>query len=140
MPGHFPPLLVVDDDPEELTATCKALGSRYSVLAAASGKDALRMVREARPCAILLDVMMAGGMDGFAVFNALQHDPDTKRIPVIFLTNVNQATGLSFGAGAVGRYLGAAPAAFLEKPVSAVRLRREVERILDTARARDDEA
>jgi putative two-component system response regulator len=128
------PLLVVDDDPEELKATCKALGSLYPLLTAVSGQDALRIAREARPCAIVLDVMLAGGIDGFAVFNELRHDPATRQIPVIFLTSVNQITGLPFCAGALGRYLGAEPAAFLEKPVSASALCGEVERVLNKER------
>jgi CheY-like chemotaxis protein len=127
------PILVVDDDPEERAATCLALGSRRPVLTAASGQDALRMARETRLCVIVMDVMMSGGMDGFTVFNELYHDPSTRHIPVIFLTHVNEATGLSFGADTLGQYLGAEPAAFLEKPVSGVTLCREVERILGEA-------
>ncbi len=134
MPDQIRAILVVDDEPEELKATCQALGTQRPVLTAASGQEALRMAREMLPCAIVLDVMMSGGMDGFAVFNELQHDPATRHIPVIFLTHVNQVTGLSFGSGDLRRYLGSEPAAFLEKPVSSETLRREVERILNDGR------
>jgi putative two-component system response regulator len=112
-------ILIVDDDPEELASTRKILEPRYTALTAASGEEALRIAREARPGAIILDVMMSGGRDGFAVFRELRNDPATKDIPVIFLTNVNRATGLPFDSGELGRYLGASPAAFLEKPASA---------------------
>ncbi|GEM_PF-1674200 len=128
---HGLAILVVDDDPEELTTTCDALRSQHEVLSASSGQDALRIARKTRLGAIVLDVMMTGGLDGFSTFNALQHDPNTQRIPVIFLTSVNQATGLSFGAGSLRRYLGTEPAAFLEKPISAAKLCAEVDRILN---------
>jgi CheY-like chemotaxis protein len=131
MPIHTPTVLVVDDDPEELASTCKALGSRYPVLAATSGEDALRVARSARPSVIVLDVMMAGGKDGFTTFHELQGDPATRDIPVIFLTNVGKATGLPFGSAELGKYLGWTPAAFLEKPVSTDKLLRAVAKSLD---------
>ena len=73
-----------------------------------------------------LDVIMQGGKNGFIVFRDLCDNPMTSGIPVIFLTNVNETTGLSFGAGEVSRYLGRKPAAFLEKPLSPEVLIREV--------------
>ncbi len=116
---HTLTVLVVDDDPEELVSACRALGVHYGVLAATSGEDALRMARMARPGAIILDVMMAGGKDGFTTFRELRRDPATRDIPVVFLTNVGKATGLPFESAELARYLGGRPAAFLEKPVSA---------------------
>lgn len=113
-----PIVLVVDDNPEDLATGCRVVGSRWPVLAAASGEDALRIARKACPAAIVLDVMMAGGMDGFAVYRELRRDPATSGIPVIFLTNVNRMTGLAFGPKDIHAYLGGRPAAFLEKPVS----------------------
>ena len=124
-------VLVVDDDPEELASTCRALGSRYPVLAATSGEGALRTARSAPPSVIFLDVMMPGGKDGFAVFHELQSDPVTRDIPVIFLTNVNHATGLPFGSKELGKYLGTEPAGFLEKPASANQLLFSVANLID---------
>ncbi len=113
-----PSVLVVDDDPEEMASACSALGAHYTVLAATTGEDGLRMARAARPDAIILDILMARGKDGFKTFRELQDDPATRDIPVIFLTNVSKATGLPFGVAEIDRYLGGKPAAFLEKPVS----------------------
>ncbi len=124
------PVLVVDDDPDGLAAACKALGARYPVLAATSGDDALRTARATVPAVIVLDVMLAGGKDGFTVFRELQRDPVTRDIPVIFLTNIVRSTGLPFDLKAVEKYLTARPAAFLEKPVPAERLLQTVARVL----------
>ncbi len=123
-------ILVVDDDPDALAANCKVFGSRYAVLAAMTGDDALRMARATQPGVIILDVMLTGGQDGFTVFRELQRHPATRCIPVIFLTNVNQTTGLPFGVDVLDRYLGAKPAAFLEKPVSAKTLQHTVDTLL----------
>ncbi len=128
---HTSTVLVVDDDPEELASTCEVLGSRYPVLTVTSGEDALRVARQVRPSAIVLDVMMAGGKDGFTTFHELQQDPATRHIPVVFLTNVGKAAGLPFGSAELGKYLGGTPAAFLEKPVSTEKLLRAVAKSLD---------
>ena len=124
-------VLAVDDDPDELARTCRTLGSIYPVLSAASGEAALRTARATLPSVIVLDVMMSEGKDGFAVFSELNNDPATRDIPVIFLTNVNQSMGLSFGIAEFEKYLGSKPAAFLEKPVTAAELLRNVAKILD---------
>ncbi len=116
------PILVVDDDPEELEAACKALGSWRPVMTALSSVDALRAARSADPCVIVLDVMLSGGKDGFTVFRELQGDPATRDIPVVFLTNVARATGLPFSPASIEQYLQAKPAAFLEKPVTGAQL------------------
>lgn len=123
-------ILIVDDDPEELATTCRTLGERFPVLGANSGEEALNTARSTHPSVIVLDVMMAGGKDGFTVFRELQKDAATRRIPVIFLSSVNQVMKLTFGAQEVGEYLGAEPFAFLEKPVSSAALLNSVEQAL----------
>lgn len=131
IPYRMRTVLVVDDDPEDLALTCRALGARYPVLSATSGEDALRVVRNVRPSIVVLDVMMSGGKDGFMVFHELQHDPVTRNIPVLFLTNLNGTTGLPFSGREVEHYLGCKPAGFLEKPVSAEALLNYTERALN---------
>lgn len=136
--SHTPTVLVVDDDAEDLASTCKVLGSCYPVLRVTSGEDALRVARKARPSAIVMDVMMAGGQDGFTTFQELQGDPVTRDIPVIFLTNVGKATGLPFGSTELGKYLGREPRAFLAKPASAGELLSAVAQSLDDRKGRPD--
>ncbi|OGV65868.1 MAG: hypothetical protein A2498_10020 [Lentisphaerae bacterium RIFOXYC12_FULL_60_16] len=132
-PNRIHTILVVDDDPEELASTCAVLGARYPVLAATNGKDALNTARMAHPSAIVLDVMMPDGKNGFSVFFELNKDPATHGIPVIFLTHVNQSTGLPFGSAEMEPYLGCRPAAFLEKPVEDAQLLFTVETVLSQA-------
>lgn len=127
-------VLVVEDDAEVLAADCAALGGHFRVLTATSGEEALCIARQARPEAIVLDIMMPEGWAGFSVFRELCKDPATRHIPVIFLTAFSEVTELPLGSEEIGRYLGAEPAAFLEKPVSAEVLRQTVARVVEAVR------
>lgn len=59
--------------------------SGWEVLRANSGSEGIHTAQTERPDVILLDVMMPD-MDGLTTFKKLQADPQTKTIPVIFLT------------------------------------------------------
>ena len=80
-------ILIVDD--EESIQTVVQFGIQmvadWDVLIASSGPQVIKTACDESPDAILLDVMMPD-MDGIATFKALQSDPQTSQIPVIFLT------------------------------------------------------
>jgi CheY-like chemotaxis protein len=80
-------VLVVDDDDDvrEITQLSLESVAGWRVRSAESGARALELLRERRPEAVLLDVMMPG-MDGPATFRAMQEDPELRTIPVVFLT------------------------------------------------------
>ncbi|MDR7555311.1 MAG: response regulator [Armatimonadota bacterium] len=83
---RVPRILVVDDHPANLAVLAGHLERwRCTVATASTGQDALAAARAFQPDLILLDILMPG-MDGLAVCQALQADPTTARIPVIFLT------------------------------------------------------
>ncbi|MBI2441787.1 MAG: response regulator [Lentisphaerae bacterium] len=126
-------ILVVDDDAELQKYAALVLGQDYPVLFTSSGEDALRVARTAQPDVIILDVMMAGGMDGFATFCELRKNPATAHIKVLMLTEVNRATKLRFDIDSMGKYLGASPQAFLEKPIKPERLRQAVAAAIGSA-------
>ena len=95
-------VLIVDDNPENLTVLGELLLDRYKVRAANSGVRALQMALQAPlPDLILLDVMMPG-MSGYEVLEHLRADAVTRDIPVIFTTAMNLAEderrGLALGA------------------------------------------
>ena len=58
----------------------------FTVYSAADGEEALRMSRDEKPDAILLDMIMPK-LQGFEVLRTLKADPDTARIPIIVLSN-----------------------------------------------------
>jgi len=79
-------ILLVDDAPANLQVAREILKDCYKIRIATSGAKALELVKaQPVPDLILLDVMMPE-MDGYEVCNRLKADPETREIPVIFLT------------------------------------------------------
>ena len=97
-----PTLLIVDDNPENLTVLGEILQSEFRVRAATNGVRALELAAlEPRPALALLDVMMPD-MDGYQLLERLRADPATRDIPVVFVTAMDaaadEARGLALGA------------------------------------------
>jgi len=81
-------LLVVDDEPDALQLFSRMLttaGRGYRVLQARDGHEALSVVHEYRPDAILLDLVMPN-MDGFALLAALRDTPALRDIPTVIMS------------------------------------------------------
>ena len=95
-------VLVVDDE-EDILELLKFNLSRegYQVPCAASGEQALGLVRSERPDLIVLDLMLPG-IDGLEVTRRLKNDPNTKNLPIVMLTakgdEADIVTGLELGA------------------------------------------
>lgn len=95
-------VLIVDDMPDNIFILLETLRDEYAILVAKDGERALRLARqEPHPDIILLDIAMPL-MDGYEVCRRLKQDPQTSRIPVIFLTArtslEDEYTGLNLGA------------------------------------------
>ena len=87
--GRQPTVLVVDDTPQNLTVASRSLRDHYRCLVALDGAKALEIAHADPPDLILLDVMMPG-MNGMEVYQRLKQDPQTRGIPVIFLTALSE--------------------------------------------------
>jgi GAF domain-containing protein/DNA-binding response OmpR family regulator len=94
-----PLVLVVDDD-----ATARELVQRhleragFAVVTARGGQEGLRLVRELRPAAVTLDIMMPD-LDGWTVLAAIKGDPALASIPVVLMSIVDQKNrGYALGA------------------------------------------
>ena len=80
-------ILVVDDSPVMQRATEKLLvNNNFTVLAAYSGNECLRLAREKMPSIILMDVILPDS-NGKDIVKMLKSEPPTAHIPVIFTTN-----------------------------------------------------
>lgn len=105
-------LLVVEDIPDILRlldATLKFKG--YRVVTASNGQEALEAIQQERPAIIITDILMPK-MDGFSLVHRLRINPETRDIPVIFLTATyvapeDKAFALTIGV-----------TRFIEKPVN----------------------
>ncbi|WP_338669804.1 hybrid sensor histidine kinase/response regulator [Pseudodesulfovibrio methanolicus] len=123
-------ILLVDDQPENITIMIEALHSLYTLLAATDGATALeRVAGEPRPDLVLLDVMMPG-MTGHEVCSQIKSNPATRDIPVIFVTSLDapddEARGLRIGASD-----------YITKPISPPVVQARVRAHLDLKRARE---
>ncbi len=94
-------VLIVDDIPENIDILRGVLDETYELKAATSGEVAVRIAQQALPDLILLDIMMPD-MDGFRVCGLLKEDPRTSKIPIIFVTalddQVDESKGFDLGA------------------------------------------
>jgi CheY-like chemotaxis protein len=107
----YGPLLVVEDVPnvlELLEVTLRFKG--YPVITAHNGQEALEKVASDHPALVITDILMPK-MDGYALAHRLRTNPQTRNIPIIFLsatyvTPEDKDFALSLGA-----------ARFIEKPI-----------------------
>jgi CheY-like chemotaxis protein len=99
--GYKHKVLIVDDETLNIEFLQTLLSEEINVIFATSGEDALTIVQANHPDMILLDIMMPG-MDGYEVCKRLKANPETKDIPVIFVTAKDgpeeEARGLELGA------------------------------------------
>ena len=98
-----PVILVVDDTEDNLDLLEFALKRKpVKMLRASSGMACLTIAKESKPDIILLDIQMPE-MDGFETLKRLRSNPETAKIPVVFLTAQKKdpesiAKGLALGA------------------------------------------
>lgn len=97
--GH---ILIVDDDAKNLKLLEAMLRTRYSLISTASnGESALRILNEKTIDVVLLDVMMPG-IDGFEVCRRIRSNPETRLMPVVLITALDDTgskiKGLQAGA------------------------------------------
>lgn len=99
--GRKATVLVVDDNPAIRLLLCELLESTYRVETAATGEEALGLMRRDPPDIVLLDVMLPDAT-GFDACRRMKDDAAIRDIPVIFLTTLEdvheQARGLALGA------------------------------------------
>lgn len=79
-------VLVIDDDKDiRLVIRMNLEAAGYDVSECGDGFSALEAVRTEHPDVIVCDIMMPG-LDGYGVLRYLREQPDTARIPLLFLT------------------------------------------------------
>lgn len=101
MEGEKALIIMVDDNPANLRIGKNIMAEKYTVATAPSADKMFSLLEANKPSLILLDVDMPE-MDGHETIKILKANPETKDIPVIFLTaradSDDELTGLSLGA------------------------------------------
>lgn len=95
-------ILIVDDEPNNISVLSELLMDEYDLAVAMNGEDAIALAHEEpRPDLILLDIMMPG-MSGYEVCTTLKADVVTASIPIVFITAMidveDETKGFSVGA------------------------------------------
>ncbi|MBI5126891.1 response regulator [Candidatus Roizmanbacteria bacterium] len=95
-------ILIIEDDPLMIRLYQKVFTFEgYTVEVAGNGEEGLEKVKSFSPNVVLLDIMMPK-MNGLQVLEKLKANDDTKKIPVIMLTNLagsqDAETALAKGA------------------------------------------
>lgn len=117
-------ILIVDDEADIRRIARLGLSrvGKMDVSEAGNGAEGIERARAERPDVVLLDVMMPA-MDGPATLAALQADPATAGIPVVFLTAKAMPSE-------VERLKGLGAAGVLTKPFDPMTLAAELRAIL----------
>jgi CheY-like chemotaxis protein/anti-sigma regulatory factor (Ser/Thr protein kinase) len=93
-----PLVLIVDDESSSRELLASYLNSEYRIATAESGTEALEKVKQLRPDAVTLDVLMEKG-DGLETLVTLRKQPETATTPVIILSIVDKKNvGFALGA------------------------------------------
>ena len=117
-------ILIVEDVPDILRLLEETLKFKgYRAVTAFNGQEALEIVQRERPALIITDIMMPK-LDGFGLVHRLRINPETREIPVIFLT----ATYVALEDKAFALNIGATR--FIEKPVNFENFLRTIHELL----------
>lgn len=116
-------ILYVEDEPDIRVVAQMALEAvgGFTVIACASGQEALNAAPDAKADLLLLDVMMPG-MDGPSTLKGLRELPATANTPVIFMTAKVQAAEVAV-------YKGLGALEVIPKPFDPMELSAQIQRI-----------
>jgi len=116
-------ILYVEDNPDNRLLVKRILMAEdYSLLEAIDGKDALNVLKTARPDLILMDINMPD-MDGYTLTAKIKSLPGFERIPILALTaNVMR--------GDKEKTLEAGCDGYIQKPLDIDLLTREIDKFL----------
>ncbi len=89
-------VLVVDDVKANVDVLVQALREDYKLSVALSGEAALRGAEKSPPDLVLLDIMMPG-LDGYEVCRRLRARPETREVPVMFLSSLDEVQKKALG-------------------------------------------
>jgi diguanylate cyclase (GGDEF)-like protein len=124
-------LLIVDDVPKNIQVAANILQKNgYQMAFAQDGPTAIEQTQSTRFDLILLDVMMPD-MDGFEVCRRIKENPDSREIPIIFLTAKNDSDSI-----VQGFHLGAMD--YLTKPFNGAELQARVKTHLALYRSKEE--
>lgn len=92
-----PSILIIDDDPDFVAATKALLETKqYDVKFAYNPEEGFARLEEEVPDAIILDIMMGKGAEGFIFARKIRKDPRFDKVPILMLTSMREQAGFDF--------------------------------------------
>jgi len=92
-----PKILIIDDDPDFVEVTKVLFETRqYQVSAAYDPEEGWAKLEQEVPDALILDVMMGKGAEGFIVARKIRKDSRFDKMPILMLTSMREQTGFDF--------------------------------------------
>jgi sigma-B regulation protein RsbU (phosphoserine phosphatase) len=116
-------ILIVDDTKANVDVLVHALKDDYKLTIALDGPAALERLKKTPADLVLLDIMMPG-MDGYEVCRRLRSDPQTRDIPVLFLSALDEVKDKVAGFEAGGTD-------YVTKPFEVLEVRARVRSLLE---------
>lgn len=126
-----PRILIADDNVQNVELLEVFLEELdCEVITAYDGEETLHAIREQKPDLILLDIMMPR-ISGFEICRQIKEDPETRSLPVLMVTALNEA-------GDVERAVQAGADDFISKPIQKDDLLQRVRALLKVKNKTDD--
>ena len=92
-----PKILIIDDDPDFVEVTKVLFETKqYEVSTAYDPDEGWAKLEQETPDALILDVMMGRGAEGFVVARKIRKDSRFDKMPILMLTSMREQTGFDF--------------------------------------------
>lgn len=134
-----PRILIIDDDPDFVEITKSILETKqYKVSVAYDADEGFAKMEEEVPDAIILDIMMGKGAEGFIFARKIKKDPRLAKIPILVLTSMREQTGFFVPGEPIHQKFFPVDE-YIEKPIEPQVLLEEIERLLANKNAKSAE-
>lgn len=128
MTEHLRRILIAEDDDEQRTALKLILKlSKFAVIEARDGHEAIESVRRERPDLVLMDLSLPG-IDGLEATRELRRDAEFQRLPIIFVTGYDQQE-------TIDKIKDSGGTDFISKPIEFDELKKMIDRHLSNSPA-----
>jgi len=120
-------ILMIDDDPDFVFAISMVLEAEgYLLETASNGVEGLKKMRADLPDLVLMDVIMAGPLDGYYTTQEIADDPVLRNVPILMISSIANTPYVSLFP--TDQYL--AVVDFMFKPVDPTELLEKIRALL----------
>lgn len=94
-------ILIIEDDMTAQNVYQKKLSLEgFQVDVAGTGQEGLKALKANPPDLLILDIILPGGINGFDILEQIKKDPNSDKLPVIILSNLDSEQNIAKDIGA----------------------------------------